>query len=241
MKRFSYDGKTDELIFIEDGFTFPSMSKQVQYHETNHSSYRRRKRATLSPLTFSIPVMVFKKSWVTRSDLNDRLNYLLYSDGPKKLVFEDVEWYIEGEFNGPYEIPNTINYMTSFEIEFTTSHPYKILNEARTQEGSTITIDTKSQLPTLPHIELTGLTGDDVQISNSKADGSFKRIRLSGSLPAGITIDPENETLYRTDTGDERLDLLRIDSNFEDFTLEDGDVVTVNQGSAKLTYKELML
>lgn len=239
---FQFNNKIDELFVIREGFTFPSMSKTVEYHSTTHSSIRRKKHSKLTPYTLEIPLIVLnRRNTIPKDEVVARLNELLYSQGPKILNIEDTDWYLVGEFEGPYLLPPYFDSFSTVDVQFSSEYPYKFYNSERIQEGSTITIDTKSQLPTLPLVELTGLTGDDVQISNSKADGSFKRIRLSGSLPAGITIDPENETLYRTDTGDERLDLLRIDSNFEDFTLEDGDVVTVNQGSAKITYKELML
>lgn len=243
MKQFSYGGKSDDLIFVEDGFTFPSMSKQVQYGSTSHASYRQRKRSILEPFAFSIPIMAFRKG-VTRQELNERLNMLLYSEGPRILKFEDTNWYMIGEFNGPYEIPNTINGLTSFEIEFTSQYSVKFYDMEKVQTASkTVTINTKSQLPTVPLIELTGLTGNDVQISIS--GDTFRRIRLTGSIPARLTIDIENEDIYETNSGINMMKLLRYDSAFEDFRIKNGDVVVLtNTGAnaqAKLTYKELLL
>src|SRR5699024_12620670 len=142
---------------------------------------------------------------------------------------------------------NVINGLVSHELEFTSSYRHKFDDGEQVVRTSDkrARISTTSHLPTIPLIKLTGLSGNDVQISNSKHDGTFKRIRLSGNLPAGLTIAPQNETIYTTSTGTERLDLLRIDSNFEDFTLENVDVVVLTNESdtaaAKLTYKELML
>src|SRR5699024_6172095 len=152
-----------------------------------------------------------------------------------------------GEFNGPYELPNVINGFVSFELEFTSSYSHKFYDGEQVVRTSDkrARISTRSQLPMIPLIESTGLSGNDVQISNSKHDGTFKRIRLSGNLPAGLTIDPQNESIYTTSTGTERFDLLRIDSNFEDFTLENLDVVVMTSESdtsaTKLTYKEYVL
>ncbi len=243
MKQFSYGGKTDDLIFIEDGFTFPSMSKEVQYRDTEHASYKRRVRSRLNALSFSIPIFAFIRG-VTRQELNERLNNLLYSEGPQILKIEGLNWYMIGEFNGPYEIPNTINYMTSFEISFTSSYPYKFYDGQRIQTANkTVTINTKSQLPVTPLIELTGLTGNDVQISIS--GDSFRRIRLTGKIPSNLTIDIPNERIFETNSGLDRLNLLRFDSAFEDFKIEDRDVVVLdNAGTnaqAKITYKELLL
>ena len=243
MKKFSFAGKTDSLIFIEDGFTFPSMSKIVQYRNTSHASYRKRTRSILEPLTISIPIMAFRRN-VTRQELNERLSQLLYSESPRVLRIEGVDWYVIGEFNGPYEIPNTINGLTSFEIDFTSTYPYKFYDEEKTQTANkTVIIKSKTQLPTIPLIELSNLTGNDVQISIS--GDSFRRIRLSGSLPSLITIDIENERIYETNSGLNMMKLLRFDSAFEDFKIKNNDVVVVTNASdtaqAKLTYKELLL
>ena len=243
MKKFSFAGKTDSLIFIEDGFTFPSMSKIVQYRNTSHASYRKRTRSILEPLTISIPIMAFRRN-VTRQELNERLSQLLYSESPRVLRIEGVDWYVIGEFNGPYEIPNTINGLTSFEIDFTSTYPYKFYDVEKTQiSNKTVTINSKTQLPTVPLIELSSLTGNDVQISIS--GDSFRRIRLTGELPSKITIDIENERIYETNSGLNMMKLLRFDSAFEDFKIKDSDVVVLTNASdtaqAKLTYKELLL
>ena len=243
MKKFSFAGKTDSLIFIEDGFTFPSMSKIVQYRNTSHASYRKRTRSILEPLTISIPIMAFRRN-VTRQELNERLSQLLYSESPRVLRIEGVDWYVIGEFNGPYEIPNTINGLTSFEIDFTSTYPYKFYDEEKTQiANKTVIIKSKTQLPTTPLIELSSLTGNDVQISIS--GDSFRRIRLTGELPSKITIDIENERIYETNSGLNMMKLLRYDSAFEDFKIKNNDVVVVTNTSdtaqAKLIYKELLL
>ena len=98
-------------------------------------------------------------------------------------------------------------------------------------------------MPTIPLIELTGLTGTDVQISIS--GDSFRRIRLTGNIPSKLTIDIENEEIYETNSGLNRINLLRYDSAFEDFRIKDRDVVVLTNASetakAKLTYKELLL
>lgn len=242
-----FNGKTNDLIFVEEEFVFPSMSKKVQYHPSEHASRRRRKRSIREPFSFSIPLIIKNnRNQLSRDEVNALVSQFLFSNGPKTMKVKNSNWYMIGEFMGPYELPTRINVFMVIDVEFASEYSCKFYDGEKVQTASkTTTINTKTQIPTTPLIELTGLTGSDVQISNSKADGSFKRIRLTGALPAGITIDPQNETIFTTSTGTERLDLLRIDSNFEDFTLEDGDVITLtNAGTsaaAKLTYKELML
>lgn len=242
---FSFDGKKDELIFIEDGFTFPSMSKQVQYGDSSHSDYRTKRRSTRVPFTFSIPLIVKnKQNTISRDELNQRIINLLYSDLPKRFKVRDSDWHFIGDFNGPFELPPKINSFTKIEVEFTSSYSVKFSDAVKVQTAAkTVTINTKSQLPMIPLIELTGLTGDDVQISIS--GDSFRRIRLTGAIPAQLTIDIENEEIYETNSGLNRVNLLRYDSAFEDFRIKNGDVVVLtNTGAnaqAKLTYKELLL
>lgn len=237
-----FNGKTEGLIFIEDGFTFPSMSKQVQYHTSSHSSRRRRRRSIREPFSFTIPLIILNDgNKHTRDEVNARINEFLFSEGPKRLEMTDSNWYFIGEFNGPYELPNRINVFTKIEVEFTSEYSHKFYDSPKVQQGNTFTINSKTQVPTVPLIELSGLTGTDIQVSNSS--DAFKRIRLSGPLPAQLTLDIENERIYESTTGIDKKGLLRIDSEFEHFTLKNGDVITLSQSgaAAKLTYNELIL
>lgn len=242
---FTFDGKKDDLIFIEDGFVFPSMSKQVQYSDSSHSDYRIKRRSTRVPFTFSVPLIVTnKQNTISRDELNKRIVDLLYSDTPKRFKVRDSDWHFIGEFNGPFELPPIINGFTQIEIDFTSQYSVKFYDEEKVRTASkTVTISTKSQLPTIPLIELTGLTGTDVQISIE--GDSFRQIRLTGNIPAQLTIDIENERIYETSTGLNRINLLRYDSAFEDFVIKNRDVVVLTNASetakAKLTYKELLL
>lgn len=237
---FTFNGKKDSLIFIEDGFTFPSMSKKTQYHESTHKNYRKRKRSVMEPFSFSIPFIVRnEQNKLTRDEVSNRLFNLIYSDGPGKFQLKDTEWYFYGEFNGPYYLPPIINGFTQIELEFTCEIPYKISSQEIVKEGTSININTKTQLPLVPLIELTGLTGTDVQIS--VVGNSLKKIRLTGTLPATLTIDIENESIYETNSKIDKINLLRVDSEFEDFTLKNGEVVVVNNGKAKLKYRELFV
>src|SRR5699024_9243195 len=129
---FSYNNKTNNLIVIEDGFTFPSMAKKVQYNESEHASYRRRKRSILEPFSFSVPFFVKNnQNKMGRDEVNRIVNETFYSSGPKKFKLKDSQWYMMGEFNGPYELPNVINVFNSFEMEFTSSYPYKFYDGER--------------------------------------------------------------------------------------------------------------
>lgn len=244
---FSFDGKQDRLILIRDGFEFPSMSEQVQYYDSEHSNRRRERRSTRVPFSFAVPIAILNdRNQLTRDEVMNRVNQMFYSDGPKKFKVKDSDWHFVGRFNGPYMLPNKINAFYETEVEFTSEYSHKFYDEERTQTTGTtkrVTINSKTQIPTVPLIELTGLSGTDVQVSIS--GDSFRRIRLSGNLTANLTIDIENETIYETNSGVNRLNLLRIDSSFEDFKIKNGDVVVLtnagSNASAKLTYKELLL
>lgn len=245
---FSYNGQEDELFAIQEGFAFPSFAKQVEYHPSAHSSFRRKQRQTRQPFTFQVPIILLQgKDNISRDDLTARLSRLLYSDGPEIFKPEDANWYFIGEFTGPFYIPPHFDKFTTTEVQFISPFSHKFYDSERTQTTGTttkrVTINTRTQIPTVPLIELTGLSGDDVQVSIS--GDNFRRIRLSGNLPSNLTIDIENERIYETNSGVNRLNLLRIDSAFEDFKIKDGDVVVLtnagSNASAKLTYKELLL
>jgi phage-related protein len=242
---FSYGGVTDRNILIEDEFTFPSMSKQVSYRESAHASYRRKIRMVHEPYTFTVPLIIKnQQNTLSRDDVIRDVSAFLFSEKPEVFKLVNSDWYVVGEFNGPYYVKTVINGFVIVEVDFTSSYPYKFYDGERTQTANkTVTISTKSQIPTTPLIELTGLTGDDVQVSIS--DDSFRRIRLSGNVPSNLTIDIQNERIYETNSGVDRIQLLRIDSAFEDFKIKHGDVVVLtNSGDnarARLTYKELLL
>lgn len=244
---FKYNNKTDKQFVIEKEFAFPSFSNVIQFRESNHSDIRRRLRNTRTPFTVGVPLIVLKKEKgieISRDDLIARLNRLLYSEGPRELKLEDTNWHLIGEFQGPYVLPPYFDDFTTVNVEFVSEFSHKFYDGEKVQTAAkTITINTKSQLPTIPLIELTGLTGTDAQISIS--GDSFRRIRLTGNIPSQLTIDIENERIYETSTGLNRVNLLRYDSAFEDFRIKDKDVVVLTNASetakAKLTYKELLL
>ena len=147
-------------------------------------------------------------------------------------------------------IRDSINYVS---LNFESSYPFKFYDTERTQTTGTttkrVTINSKTQISTVPLIELTGLSGDDVQVKRSRllpnGETESEGIRLSGNLPSNITIDIENERIYETNSGLNRINLLRIDSAFEDFRIQNNDVVVLTNSGAnaqvKLTYKELLL
>lgn len=244
MKHPIYNGKTDSLITLGEGFRIPLFAKEVQYNDTSHASYRRRKRQRLIPLEFTVPLRVWNNyNRIPLIDVQERLNKWLWSDGPGTFKIPGTDYYFIGEFDGPLDIDAYMIAIDEIDVSFTSHLPYKIYDDEKVVEGKTITINSRTQIPTTPLIELSGLTGDDVQISIS--GDTFRRIRLSGTLPSNIIIDIEAERIYEKNSGLDRINLLRRDSAFEDFRIENGDVVTItNAGTnakAKLTFKELLL
>lgn len=240
-----FDGRQEKLVMFDNGFNVPSFNKETEYHETNHSSFRRKKRSRFIPLDFPVALRIYNKNnSVPLDDVHRRVSDFFYSDGPKEFKIPNTNYYFIGEFDGPVEIPFNMNVIEYITVNFRSEYPYKFKDGVREQTASkTVTIDSDTQIPTIPLIELSGLTGNDVQISVSSDE--FRRIRLSGNLPSNITIDIENETIFETNSGLDRISLLRYDSSFEDFKIKDGDVIVLtNSGSnakAKLTYKELLL
>lgn len=230
---------------FDKGFTIPSFTKESSYHDTSHSNYKIRQRQRLTPLEFNVPFRIYNKNnALTMEQVIRRVNAFFYTESPARFKIPDTNYYFIGEFDGPIELEFNMNVINYIDLKFKSSYPYKFYDEEKTQiANKTVTINSKTQLSTIPFIELSGLTGNDVQISIS--GDSFRRIRLTGELPSKITIDIENERIYETNSGLNMMKLLRYDSAFEDFKIKNGDVVVLtNAGSAvqaKLTYKELLL
>ena len=241
---FSFDGKTNRNIMIEDKFQFPIMTKYVEYNSSSHSNYRRRLRSIREPFSFSVPFLIRNnQNKISRDDLIKEVTDLLYSDEPKKFKVNGTDWYFIGEFNGPFLSPLYINAFTVIDVNFTSSYSHKFYDDEyqfQISSGQTHSVDSRTEVPSPPIIRLTGLTGNDVQISLVDND-DIRRIRLSGNLPSNLTIDVENERIYETSSGVNRINLLRITSDFENFKISNGDSININNGSASVEFKELLL
>lgn len=240
-----FKGRKEELVMFDNGFQVPSFTKQTDYHSTSHASFQRRLRHRFTPYAFPVALRIYNKdNALPMEEVIRRVNAFFNTDKPEIFKIPETNYYFIGEFDGPVELDFNMNVINYIDLKFQSAYPYKFYDTEKVQTASkTVTINTKSQLPTIPLIELTGLTGTDVQISIS--GDSFRRIRLTGNLPARLTIDIENEEIYETNSGLNRVNLLRYDSAFEDFRIKDKDVVVLTNASetakAKLTYKELLL
>lgn len=240
-----FKGSQEELVMFDNGFQVPSFTKQTDYQSTSHASYQRRQRQRFMPYDFPVPLRIYNEENALRmEEVIRRVNAFFYTDKPEIFKIPETNYYFIGEFDGPVELDFNMNVINYIDLNFHSAYPYKFYDDEKIQTAAkTVTISTKSQLPTIPLIELTGLTGTDVQISIS--GDSFMRIRLTGNIPARLTIDIENESIYETNSGLNMVHLFRRDSAFEDFRIKNGDVVVLTNASstaqAKLTYKELLL
>lgn len=240
-----FDGKQEEIVMFDNGFNVPSFTKETSYHESTHASMRRKIRSIYNPLSFPVQLRIYNKNnELSMDEVIRRANEFFYSDGPKEFKIPNTEYYFIGEFDGPIELPFNMNVIEYITMNFNSEYPYKFYDgEKKVSTQDRVTIKSRTQIPTIPLIQLRGLSGNDVQVSIS--GDSFRRIRLSGNLPSNLTIDIENEKIYETNSGLNRINLLRIDSAFEDFRIENNDVVVLTNSSSdaelELTYKELML
>lgn len=230
---------------FDKGFEVPSFTKETTYRDSSHSSYQVRQWHRFKPLEFDVPIRIYNKNNVlTMDEVIQRVNAFFYSEGPEVFKIPGSSYYFIGEFDGPIGLEFNMNVINYKSVKFISAYPYKFYDGERVQIArKSVQINTKSQIPTIPLIELSNLTGTDVQISVTGDD--FRRIRLTGQLPSKLTIDIENEEIYETNSKVDMLNLLRFDSAFEDFKIKNGDVVVVTNANstaqAKITYKELLL
>ena len=249
-----FKGVQDEIIMFDKGFQVPSFIKQTTFHSSTHSNFRRKIRSIYEPLSFPVALRIYNKNNALHMDeVIRRVNAFFYANEPDVFKIPGTDYHFIGEFDGPIELDFRMNVINYVSLNFESSYPFKFYDTERTQTTGTttkrVTINSKTQISTVPLIELTGLSGDDVQVKRSRllpnGETESEGIRLSGNLPSNITIDIENERIYETNSGLNRINLLRIDSAFEDFRIQNNDVVVLTNSGAnaqvKLTYKELLL
>ena len=244
-----FDGKSDDLITL-GAFRIPFFQKETQYISTEHADTRRRSRERFVPLEFEVPLNIWNGyNTIPIDEVIYRVNNWLYSDSPKKLKIPDTNFYFIGEFDGELDISLNMIALETITVTFKSEYAFKFLDDEKVQSGvGKITIDSVTQMPTIPLIELSGVTGNDIQIS--VVGSKFNRIRLindKGNLPDKLTLDIENERIYETLSGVDFMHSLvatsTLVSEFEEFKIKDRDVVTSSQEDVtiKLTYKELIL
>lgn len=249
MRNPIFNGKTDDLITV-GAFRIPFFQKETQYNSTEHANRRRRRRERFIPLEFELPLNIWNGyNAIPIDEVIYRVNNWLYSDGPKKLKIPGTNFYFIGEFNGELDISLNMIALETITVTFTSEYPFKFLDNEKVQSGvGSIRINSATQMPTIPLIELSGVTGNDIQIS--VAGSKFNRIRLineKGNFPDKLTIDIENERIYETLSGVDFMHSLvatsTLVSEFEEFKITDRDTVASSQEDVtiKLTYKELIL
>lgn len=240
-----FKGVQSDVVWFDKGFNIPLFTKQTTFSDSSHTSFRNRRRHTYSPLSFKVPIRIYNKNnRLSIDEVIRRVNNFFYSDEPKEFKIPDTDYYFIGEFDGPIEIDFKMNVIMYTEVTFNSEYPYKFYDNEKVQTASkSVIIDSKTQLPTTPLIEVTGVTGNDLQISIS--GNNFYRFRMTGDLPENITIDIENERIYETLSGVNLMKYFRYNTSFENMKVSDGDTVVLTNDSttakAKLTYKELLL
>ena len=236
---FKFNNQTSDYLQVEDSFEIPVFPYEVDFHETEHSNTRIKKRGTFKPLEFDVPFNLYNNQNKTDRDTVLREVTKLLSSGVGWFSLDDADWQMYGQFTGPFYVPKHINVFTVITLKFVSPYSFKFSKTETVLTGSTITIPSTSFVPITPYIELTELTSNDVQVSVTGDE--FRRIRLSGTVPALLTIDIPNERIYETNSKVDRINLLHLDSSFEDFKVKSGDVIVTNNGTMKIKYRELML
>lgn len=234
---FKFHDETSDILQVEDGFEIPVFSYNVDYHATEHSNKRIKKRGAYEPLEFEVPFNLYtKRNSLDRDEVTRAVTELI-SKGTGYFSLDDSEYMFYGEFTGPFTVPKHINIFTVITLTFKSEYSFKFAKEETVLTGKTVTVPDKLQIPVAPQIELTGAS-NDVQISISGDD--FRKMRLQGNVPSSLYIDIDKEIIQEKNTGINKVNLLLINSSFEDFLLRGGDVVTTNSGTMKITFRELI-
>lgn len=178
----------------------------------------------------------YQMSADSASKMQDKFNdlrRLLYSVGEVPISFlDEPEYTYFGIFSGSDEPdPSKLSITSKFTIFC--SNPEKT-SELVTTSGS-VTVDTF--YPTQPEKIIVTLadTTNKFSVTNGR-----ETISLTGTFNVGskVVIDVKEQTVLLN--GIERPDLIALDSDFENFFIRNGDIVTTSAGSLELQMKEVM-
>ena len=169
-----------------------------------------------------------------------RLNYLL---SPKQMhfyFFDDPQFEYVGTLSGATN-PNPGTNVVNSEFTITLLDPFKRLkNNTIYRGGQSIRINEPAYYPTVPDkIELTIKSANNhLEITNFE-----QTISLTGSFSVGdkVTIDFTGDAQILLNSVN-RLDLLNLNSDFENFAVKQGSVITCSNSSnltLQLRRKEL--
>lgn len=221
----------DYLTLNVSGREMLSYDIQSERRSHGHGSIRYGK---------SLPSRIITVQYYLKADSSAKLQYrfnklrkALYSTDVVPIEFADepgATYY--GEFESAETIPaDRLSIISTFSIFC--PDPFKYRNAIVT-DGEVVT---ETFYPTIPHKILvsTSTTTNAIDISNGN-----QVIQLRGEVNAGtnIQIDVENQSVYAN--GVERLDLIDLHSDFENFTVENGQTVTTSNGTIELHVREVV-
>lgn len=188
----------------------------------------------------SLPSRIIAVQYLLKADNPEQLQYrfdelrkALYSKDVVPVIFVDepgVTYY--GELENAETVPaDRLSVISTFNIFC--PDPFKYRNAVVT-DGEVIT---DTFYPTVPQqiLVTTSTATNAIDISNGE-----QVIQLRGEVNAGtdIHIDIENQSVYAN--GVERLDLIDLHSDFENFTVENGQTVTTSNGTIELHVREVV-
>lgn len=162
-----------------------------------------------------------------------RLNYLLSKKEMEFYFFDDVEYCYVGTLSDAQKPDPGQNIVVS-EFTILCSNPFKMLRNPTTYVGiGNIRINEPAYFPTVPDsiTLVVNDSSDHIEITNGK-----EVIKLTGSFKPNdvIELEPSLGTILLND--ELKLELLDLDSDFENFRLKLGMVISTNQ-KCKLTIK----
>jgi predicted phage tail component-like protein len=205
----------------------------IQSERRSHGHGSIRYGKTLPSRTLTIQYRLKADSAEELQEKFDQLRRILYSTDIVPIQFRDepgITYY--GEFEGADSVPpDRLVVVSNFTLFC--PEPFKWRNKVTTNGGVLI----GTFYPTIPDkitVETDSATGS-IDITNGE-----QTIQLRGQVNAGsiIEIDIANQDVKVN--GTERLDLIDLHSDFENFTIENGQTVTSTNGMLKIEMREVV-
>lgn len=197
---------------------------------SGHGSIRYGK--TLPSRVISVQYRLKAESAMHLQYKFNQLRRLLYSEGLVPISFlDEPETTYYGEFESAENVPeDRLTVVSRFGLFCPDPHKF---GDVITTSGL-VSIDTFYETYPVKIILTTASATNSIDITNGE-----QTIQLRGEINGGsrIVMDVVNQTVQVN--GDSRRDLLDLHSDFENFEIKKGQMVTTNNGTIELQMREV--
>lgn len=192
---------------------------------------------TLEPRILEIEMLVASKTNEDFRRLYERLNAILFNGAQSVISFSDeADRYYYGHFQAS-STPKEDSNEQFITFTLFCGDPYKYTAKKTKTIKSAEVLALQTDFPVKPKIKLayTTQTGAEVHVMNTTK--SLRTTLKNTNIQTFKTFmfDYEEGTIYQPNTSVTFMDKLNIESDFEDFTVSNGDQIVIEPKGATIT------